>query len=227
MEKPKSHVIIMRLLAPLAVLAVGKLLEAPKVKGALEEVDARTFVAEDYTCANVIAELRGTSDEIVILGAHYDTVDESPGADDNASGVAALLALARTFAHTTPRRTIRFVAFANEEPPYFMTEWMGSYQYAQRCHQRGEKVVAMLSLESLGYFRDEAGSQQYPASLEHVYPTTANFIAFASNLGSRGLLRDCIDVFRAHATIPSEGGALPEAVPGVAWPCLTEPISSR
>ncbi len=179
--------------------------------------ERQTFVAEDYTCANVIAELRGTSDEIVILGAHYDTVDESPGADDNASGVAALLALARTFAHTTPRRTIRFVAFANEEPPYFMTEWMGSYQYAQRCHQRGEKVVAMLSLESLGYFRDEAGSQQYPAGLEHVYPTTANFIAFASNLGSRGLLRDCIDVFRVHATIPSEGGALPEAVPGVAW----------
>jgi hypothetical protein len=179
--------------------------------------ERQTFVAEGYTCTNVIGELRGTSDEIVVLGAHYDTVDESPGADDNASGVAALLALARTFAHRKPRRTIRFVAFANEEPPYFMTEWMGSYQYARRCRQRGEKVVAMLSLESLGYFRDDAGSQKYPAGLEHVFPSTANFIAFASNLGSRGLLRDCIRVFRAHATVPSEGGALPEAVTGIAW----------
>lgn len=179
--------------------------------------ERQTYVVEGVTCANVIAERRGTSDEIVVIGAHYDTVDGCPGADDNTSGVAGMLALARAFAKSEPRRTLRFVAFANEEPPYFQTEDMGSYRYAQRCHERHEKVVAMLSLETIGYYRDEPHSQQYPAGLDHVYPTTANFIAFSSNLASRGLLHDCLDAFRAQATIPSEGGALPEIVPGVAW----------
>ena len=174
--------------------------------------------------ANVEAEIRG-GDEIVVIGAHYDTVPGSPGADDNASGVAALLAIARRFAHEKhalsvaegPQRTLRFVAFANEEPPYFATEQMGSWTYAKRCHDRRERIVAMISIEAIGYYSDAAGSQQYPAMLEAVYPTTANFIAFASNLPSRALLQRCVDVFRRHATIPSEGGALPEDVPGIAW----------
>lgn len=177
----------------------------------------QTFTVEGVACANIEAERRGTGDGIVIIGAHYDTVDGSPGADDNGSGVAALLALARAFANEHPRRTIRFVAFANEEPPYFTSEQMGSYVYAKRCHERGEKVIAMLSLESLGFYRDAPGSQQYPALLEHVFPSTATFIAFVGNLGSRGLVHTCIGVFRAHATIPSEGASLPQAVPGIGW----------
>jgi Zn-dependent M28 family amino/carboxypeptidase len=166
---------------------------------------------------NVIAERRGTSDEVVVVGAHYDSVDGSPGADDNASGVAALLALARAFAHAQPRRTLRFVAFANEEPPYFLSPQMGSWQYAQACHQRHENIVAMLCLESLGYYRDAPRSQEYPAMLEHVYPDRANFVAFAANLSSRALLKRCLGTFRAHAKIPSEGAALPQAVTGIAW----------
>ena len=170
--------------------------------------------------ANIEAEIRGLAeinDDIVVIGAHYDTVPGSPGADDNGSGVAALLAIARRFARQRPRRTLRFVAFANEEPPYFTTEQMGSWVYAKRCHDRHERVVAMMSIEAIGYYSDAAGSQQYPAMLDAVYPTTANFIAFASNLASRALLQHCVDVFRRHATIPSEAGALPEDVPGIAW----------
>ena len=165
---------------------------------------------------NVEAEICGGED-IVVIGAHYDTVPGSPGADDNASGVAALLAMARRFAREKTARTLRFVAFANEEPPYFATEQMGSWIYAKRCHDRRERVVAMMSIEAIGYYSDADGSQQYPAMLEAVYPTTANFIAFASNLGSRALLQRCVDVFRQHATIPCEGGALPEDIPGIAW----------
>jgi hypothetical protein len=165
---------------------------------------------------NVEAEIRG-GDDIVVIGAHYDTVPGSPGADDNASGVAALLAIARRFAREKTARTLRFVAFANEEPPYFATEQMGSWIYAKRCHDRRERVVAMMSIEAIGYYSDAEGSQQYPAMLEAVYPTTANFIAFASNLGSRALLQRCVDVFRRHAAIPCEGGALPEEIPGIAW----------
>jgi Zn-dependent M28 family amino/carboxypeptidase len=165
---------------------------------------------------NVVAEIRG-GNEIVVIGAHYDTVPGSPGADDNGSGVAALLAIARRFARERPARTLRFVAFANEEPPYFMSEQMGSWIYAKGCHDRRERVVAMMSIESIGYYSDAPGSQQYPAMLEAVYPTTANFIAFASNLASRALLQRSIDVFRRHATVPSEGGALPEDIPGIGW----------
>jgi len=177
----------------------------------------QTFVVDGVSCANIEAERRGASDEIVVIGAHYDTVDGSPGADDNGSGVAAMLALARHFRSAQPKRTIRFVAFANEEPPYFTTAEMGSFVYAKRCRERGEKIVAMLSLESLGYFSDAPHSQQYPALLEHVFPSTANFIAYASNVSSGSLLRRCIAAFRERATIPSEGAALPEEVPGIAW----------
>ena len=165
---------------------------------------------------NLIAELKG-SDEIVVIGAHYDSVEGTVGADDNASGVAALLALARRFANTKPKRTLRFVAFANEEPPHFQTRDMGSWQYARRCHDRGEKVVAMLSLETIGYYRDEPGSQQYPAPLAAFYPDKASFIAFASNIGSRGLLKRCVDAFQAATRFPVESAAMPEAVTGISW----------
>jgi Zn-dependent M28 family amino/carboxypeptidase len=194
---------------------------ASYIEGSLREAGyttaRQTFVVDGVACVNVEAELRGTGDGIVIVGAHYDTVDDSPGADDNGSGVAALLALARAFAHEHPGRTIRFVAFANEEPPYFQSEQMGSYIYAKRCQAHGEKVAAMLSLESLGYFSDEPGSQQYPALLEHFYPPAGDFIALAGNLRSRSLVQRCIGVFRAHASVPSEGASLPEAVPGIGW----------
>jgi Zn-dependent M28 family amino/carboxypeptidase len=174
------------------------------------------FEVDGVPCANIEAELRG-GEEIIIVGAHYDTVFGSPGADDNGTGVAATLAIARALSHAHPARTIRLVAFANEEPPYFESANMGSLRYAQRCRGRGEKIVAMFSLETIGYFSDAPRSQQYPAMLEYLYPSTANFIAFVSNLRSWALLRRSIRIFRRHATIPSQGGALPESVPGIAW----------
>jgi Zn-dependent M28 family amino/carboxypeptidase len=187
--------------------------------GAGYRVARQEYDVEGYHCANIEAELRGATkpDEIVIIGAHYDSVDEAPGADDNASGVAALLALARAFAHERPARTLRFVAFANEEPPYFQSESMGSYVYARRSRERGEKIVAMISLESIGYFRDEEGSQQYPSGVGWLYPSRGNFIAFVGNLGSRSLVRRACATFRRSATVASEGGALPSTLPGVGW----------
>ncbi|HEU4887324.1 MAG TPA: M28 family peptidase, partial [Thermoanaerobaculia bacterium] len=109
---------------------------------------------------NLIVEIRGSvrPKEIVVIGAHYDSVTGTEGADDNASGAAVLLALARRFARAKPERTLRFVAFVNEEPPHFQTRDMGSWQYAKRCHDRGEHLAAMLSLESLGYYDDAPGS---------------------------------------------------------------------
>jgi hypothetical protein len=151
------------------------------------------------------------------LGAHYDSVEGSPGANDNATGAAAVLALARLLAGEKTSRTLRFVEFVNEEPPYFQSSVMGSLVYAKGCRQRGEKIVAMLSLETIGYYTDERGSQNYPFPFSLFYPSTGNFIGFVGNTLSAGLVRDVVTSFRQHAKFPSEGGALPGAVPGIGF----------
>jgi hypothetical protein len=176
------------------------------------EVNGRPF-------DNLEVERRGTSkpDEIVLVGAHYDSVVGAPGANDNGTGVAAVLALAEAFAGRTTARTVRFVAFVNEEPPFAHTPGMGSVVYATRSIDRGERITAMLSLETMGCFADAPGSQRYPSVLRWVYPDTANFIAFVSDLSSRGVLKRAIKRFRRVASIPSEGGALPANLPGVGW----------
>ena len=179
----------------------------------------QTFVVEGVPCDNVEAEVRGRdqSDDIVIVGAHYDSVAFTRGANDNGSGVAALLALARTFATQHPRTTLRFVAFANEEPPYFQTPNMGSLVYALRSRQRRERIVAMLSLETIGYYSDEPGTQRYPLPLSLVYPDRGNFIGFVGDRASVGLVRRIVGTFRAAARFPSEGAALVASLPGVGW----------
>ena len=169
--------------------------------------------------ANVFIELPGAkSGPWIIIGAHYDSAPgDTPGANDNGTGTAAALALARRLARTSHGLPIRIVLFANEEPPYFWTDAMGSLQHASGCKQRKEDVRAMLSLETMGYYSDAPRSQQYPPPLDRLYPDKGNFIAFVGDLGSRGLVREIIGTFRRHATIPSEGAALPAALPGVGW----------
>jgi Zn-dependent M28 family amino/carboxypeptidase len=175
---------------------------------------------EGRECHNLEAEITGSEkpDEIVLIGAHYDSLEGTPGANDNGSGVAALLALARAFVDSQPVRTLRFVAFTNEEPPYFLSDDMGSFVYARRCRERNENVVAMLSLETIGYYTDEEGSQNFPIGLmDFVFSTTGNFISFVGNIKSRKLLRDVACFFREYAKFPSEAACLPEQIAGVAW----------
>lgn len=170
--------------------------------------------------ANVEVEIAGRerASEIVVVGAHYDSVPGCPGANDNATGAAGVLALARRFAGSKPERTLRFVEFVNEEPPWFQTEHMGSVRYAKRCKEKGENVVAMLCLETLGCFRTEEGSQRYPmAALSLCYPSRGDFVVFVGNVASRGLTREAIGAFRGAAEFPSEGAALPSWIPGVDW----------
>lgn len=176
------------------------------------------YDADGKLCENIEAEIPGTNSEVVVVGAHYDSVLGSPGANDNGSGVAALLALARRFAGNTGTRTLRFVAFPNEEPGYFQTEQMGSWVYASRCKARHDQITAMISLETIGYYSNTSHSQKFPlAGLGLLYPTTGNFIAFVANSSSRKLMRRALATFRAHAQLPSEGAALPATLPGVGW----------
>jgi hypothetical protein len=172
------------------------------------------YSIENKTYTNLEVEIPGTTraDEVLIIGAHYDSAFTSPGANDNGTGAAAVLALAREFANSKPMRTLRFVEFTNEEPPYFWTDNMGSMVYARQVKQRGDKIVGMFSLETLGYYSDKANSQQYPLPLNLLYPNRGNFLGFVSNIESRELLRNTIRSFRAQAKFPSEGAALPDAL---------------
>jgi hypothetical protein len=169
---------------------------------------------------NLIAEVpgHGPADEIVIIGAHYDTVPGSPGANDNGSAVAVLLALAEHFAERRQERTLRFIAFANEEPPFYLSEDMGSHAYARKLREGNEQVHAMIALDGLGFFSNKPGSQQFPVpGISLAYPDRAEFIAFVTRMRDRSVLTRALGSFREHASIPSEGAVLPSIVPGVGW----------
>jgi hypothetical protein len=171
------------------------------------------------TVSNLEAILVGTENVQgnIIVGAHYDSVAGTVGANDNASGVAAVLELARLFKTIKPRRTVRFLFFVNEEPPYFQTENMGSVAYARQLRSRGIRVSAMISLETIGFYSDAKGSQKYPPPLGFFYPSRGNFIGFVGNPESRNLVRRSIRKFRETTRFPSEGVAAPAEWPGVGW----------
>jgi hypothetical protein len=183
------------------------------------EVHKQGYEVEGLHVENLEWELTGAHhpEEIILVGAHYDSVIGSPGANDNASGVAAVLEIASLLKTETPSRTVRFVTFVNEEPPFFQTDKMGSRIYASRSRQRGEKIVAMLSLETIGYYRDERGSQKYPFPLSFFYPDTGNFVGFVGNVSSRTLVREAIALFRSKTAFPSEGIAAPGWFIGIDW----------
>jgi len=201
------------------LLAVADFIET-RLTEAGYEVRSQSYDVNGQSFRNLEVEKRGTEvpDEIVVIGAHYDSVIGSPGANDNGSGVAAVLALARHFVEKDFNRTVRFVAFANEEPPFFQTDTMGSVVYAKQCRERNENIVAMLSLETIGYYDDKPGSQTYPLGLlDLIYPITGNFISFIGNFASTSLVRQVIGDFRRHTQFPSEGAMLPDVVPGAGW----------
>jgi Zn-dependent M28 family amino/carboxypeptidase len=187
--------------------------------GAGHAVATQRFVSGPSEVRNVEVEIRGgtRASEIVVVGAHYDSVSGAPGANDNGSGVAALLELARLVKDAKPARTLRCVLFVNEEPPFDRTDVMGSRVYARRSRARGENIVAMLSLETIGYYSDAPGSQRYPFPFGLFFPSTGNFVAFVSNLSSRALMHETLASFRRHAEFPSEGVAAPAFVPGIDW----------
>ena len=183
------------------------------------DVAEQEFSVDGKIVRNLEVRIDGTGrvDESVVVGAHYDSVYGSPGANDNATGVAALLELARSFKEQAPVRTVRFVAFVNEEPPYFQTDNMGSRVYARRCREHGENIRAMLSLETIGCYSDADDSQIYPFPFKLFYPTRGDFVGFVGNTSSRSLVRKAIGSFRENAEFPSEGIAAPGGLTGIGW----------
>jgi hypothetical protein len=183
------------------------------------EVATQEFGAGGRRFRNVEAVVPGAgrAGETVVIGAHYDCAPGVPGANDNASGVAAVLELARLLQGARPERTVRLVLFPNEEPPHFYSDDMGSRHYARRAAQAGERIVAMLSIETIGYYDDTPGSQQYPFPFNLLYPDRGDFIAFVGNFASHRVLRRSIGAFRRSVAFPSQGAVAPEWIPGVSW----------
>ena len=164
----------------------------------------------------------GTQASTLVIGAHYDSCCsnccDAPGANDNGTGTAAVLELARLLQDLRPAGTrLRFVLFVNEECPYCRTDDQGSIRYAKLLADRGETVSGMLSLETIGAFSDAPGSQKYPAPFKYLYPSTANFIAFVGLPGSRAFLHQVLAVFRGTTQFPTIGGLAPDVIPGIGW----------
>ena len=183
------------------------------------EVEMQIFKVHKTDCKNLIVEIPGKlrPDEIVVIGAHYDTVSGSPGANDNGSGVAALLEINRLFYGRSKNKTLRFVAFANEEPPFFKTSSMGSLVYARECKKRKENIIGMVCLETIGYYRNTEKTQRYPFPLSFFYPNKGNFVAVVGNFRSKPLVIDFTRNFMEQSDFLVECGALFGLIPGIDW----------
>ncbi|MCG6535985.1 MAG: M28 family peptidase [Syntrophales bacterium LBB04] len=178
----------------------------------------QTYTYSGKKYSNVIASRKGAKlpDESVIVGAHYDTVYGTPGADDNASAVATLLEIAQALKDFSPDRTLKLIFFVIEEPPVFRSEHMASYVYAKEAKARNENIKSMISLEMLGYYTNEKDGQTFPfPMMSLIYPSTPNFIAVVGNLSSRNLVRKVENSLRASSRIPVETLSAFSFVPGV------------
>ncbi len=168
--------------------------------------------------SNIIVSLTGAKhpDETVVIGAHYDTVQGTPGADDNASAVAILLEICRELKGSLPGKTLKLIFFVMEEPPVFRSEHMGSYIYAKEARARNENITSMISLEMLGYYSDEKGGQSFPLPLMNLmYPSTPNFIAVVGNLSSQNLVEKVKKSLNSASGVPVETLSTVNFVPGV------------
>jgi Zn-dependent M28 family amino/carboxypeptidase len=181
-------------------------------------VSLQPYEAEGRSYKNIFVEIEGkkTPEKILVIGAHYDTVTGTPGADDNASGIAVLLELARLFAKGSFNKTLQFVAFTLEEPPFFYTKNMGSYLYAESLYKKGRNVEGMICLESIGYFVDRSESQFFPLGFfRWFYPNKGNFIAFVGNFQSKGFLNRVKSGFKKGTDLPVESISTFSIIPGI------------
>ena len=186
------------------------------------EPKAQTFKIGATSVRNIevaIGPLDATPDtRTLVIGAHYDSFGMAPGANDNGTGTAAVLELARLLKDLklTDKR-LRLVLFVNEEPPYDRTPDMGSWRYAKMLKERGENVAGMISLETLGCFSEKPGSQRYPTPFGLIFPNKANFVALVAMPGSRTFLHKIVGAFREHTKIPTIGGTAPDQFDGIGW----------
>jgi len=187
---------------------------AKQFKGLGYEVDEHTFGANGQTFRNIVAEIPGKTQEVLIIGAHYDSCF-NPGANDNASGVAGLIEMARLLKDAHLKTKIRFVAFTNEEPPFFQTDQMGSTVYARLLKSKNEKIRGAIVFEMIGYYSDRINSQRYLPFLGPFYPNKANFIAIVGNFQSKTFVNELTLNFKDNSEFPISSIVAPDFIPGL------------
>ncbi len=206
---------------PQALSAVRQELEQELVRRQLpyEVQPYRAADGAEYQNIQILLPGDPGTQDVLVVGAHYDSFRGSPGANDNASGVAAVLELANHFkAHPAAHRAaLMFMLYSTEEPPFFGTADMGSKVHARMLKERGQKVLGMLSLETLGCYLDDDGSQKYPPLVGALYPSRGDFVGFVGDVSSYTFVRKVVGLFRASAQFPSEGIAAPRFIPGIDW----------
>ena len=183
-------------------------------------VELQEYELPEGRYRNVIGFRQGleAAGPVRVIGAHYDAYGDGPGADDNASGIAALLELARTKPPLRPRLSQYFVAFSTEEPPFFATESMGSHAFARRLRERGVAVETMVALDLVGYYSDEPHSQRFPLPLLGLlYPREGNFVAVVGDLASGRDLQRLRRVLLSMTDLPVHTFRGPRAIPGLMW----------
>ena len=195
-------------------------LAAQYIFNELEAAGGRVTVqdvsAPEAPYKNIVARFGPPSGPVVVIGAHYDTHGDTPGADDNASGIAGLLELARLLGRTTQARPIELVAYALEEPPYFRTEHMGSAWHARSLRAANQEVAFMLSLEMIGFFSDEPGSQNYPVpAMSLLYSDRGDFIALVGKLSDFGPMRRIKALMTGATNLPVYSLNAPPRLQGV------------
>jgi Zn-dependent M28 family amino/carboxypeptidase len=179
-------------------------------------VESQPYRVEGRAYRNVIARFGPEEGERIIVGAHYDAESTTPGADDNASGVAGLLELAALLGRHPPAMRVDLVGFTLEEMPHFRTQWQGSAVYAQALRAAGVRVRAMFSLEMLGTFTEAPGSQRYPApGLGLRYGTKGNYIAVVGRVGEGELVRTITEAMRAATPLPVQSLNAPRSLEGI------------
>ena len=164
------------------------------------QVSEQPYTADGYKCRNIIARFGGSGADLVV-GAHYDVCGDQPGADDNASGMAGLLELARLLGARELASPVELVAFSTEEPPYFGSDEMGSAVHALSLREEGRPLRLMICLEMIGYY-----SEKQPAPnllLRLLYPGKGNFVLVAGRWSDRSFVRQIKKGFRGATEVPA------------------------
>ncbi len=180
------------------------------------EVEIMTYEIENKEYKNIIAKKVDEEETkgVIVIGAHYDSCF-NPGADDNASGVAGVIELARIFKDKQSEDALRFVAFVNEEPPFFQTDQMGSFVYAKKMKEKGENIKTAIILEMIGFYTDKKNSQRYPPLIGPFYPNKGNFVAVVGNIKSRKIVKNILGPFKEAVNLPIRSLVAPAFIPGI------------
>lgn len=200
---------------PAALAQVAQFL-AEQLTEAGGRVELQEFSAEGQAYSNVRAFFGPTTARRLIVGAHFDVAGELPGADDNASGVAALLGVARRLGTAELTSTVELVAYCLEEPPFFRTEFMGSAVHARSLVDEGVELLGMINLEMVGYFSDEPDSQEFPvAEMKLIYPTVGNFITLVGRSQDAAFVSEVDGAMAAASELPTVQLISPVSAVGV------------